>query len=156
MLRGVSACSEVMKSMRPLMPAACMRPRRLFAAEQADRCWAGHPGRLLLAKSVDTDDLVLIAGIAGIGLGGHDLGPGDGALGPRRLKAFVCTRLAWRARLLFELAWCGFDGVGLRGAQRLAGKIGVFELQAVGDARIEEHLDSGERNRQPLWDAVER
>src|SRR5262245_43913918 len=121
----------------PAGPSKLLGPRQWNPvveadAAQADRCWAGHPAGLLLAKSVDTDDLVFVAGIAAVGLGGHDLGPGNGTLGPRRLEAFVGARLARGARLLFELARSSFDGIGIRRAQRLAGKIGIFELQAVG------------------------
>ena len=44
-----------------------------------------------------------------------------------------------------------------RCALRLLGSRGVevVELQAIGDARVEEHLDRGERHDQPLGNAVE-
>jgi hypothetical protein len=40
----------------------------------------------------------------------------------------------------------------LRGS---AGDVEVLELQPVGHARIEEHLDGVERHQEPLGDAVE-
>ena len=49
MLRGVSACREVMNSMRPLMPAACMRrPISLREEEAGAQVGVDHrvPGRL--------------------------------------------------------------------------------------------------------------
>ena len=71
------------------------------------------------------------------------------------------ARLPRKWRTPWRLAGPGIGARGLaaRCADLMRGRalgVGLVELQAVGHARIEEHLDRGEGDHEPLGDAVER
>src|SRR5436190_10165243 len=131
---------------------------------------ARDDNRLLLAEGVDADDLGS-SRRAGLGdLCGRKLS--RRLVGGRRtLRALLGLRPARRARLFLgtralqrggRLEWLAGPGVSVRGlaargaelvrAPTLA--VGLLELQAVGHARVEEHLDGGEGNSETLRDAV--
>src|SRR6185295_10551566 len=67
--------------------------QRGLAAEETERCWCRHETSLLFAEGVDADDLVLIAGITGLGLGSHELRPANRPFGPRWLGGLFRARL---------------------------------------------------------------
>ena len=111
--------------------------------------------------------------------GGPNAGTGAGlARTLARKIALARPRLAGRAHLLGQAAlcrgplggiclargspferWPRFVRIGsleVKLAHRVAGEIGAFELQAIGNAGVEEHADRRERHHQALLDAVER